>query len=113
MSDCIFCKIVEGKIPSTKVFENESVLAFKDIHPAREVHYLFIPKTHFTSMAHLKTNAAVMEQIFSAVFEVTQKEKLADAGYRTVINTGEGGGQEVMHLHVHILAGKKLRDKGP
>lgn len=109
MSSCVFCKIIEGTIPSHTVFENEDVIAFKDIHPAHEIHYLFAPKKHIESLAEFKANQTdVIAQIFSAIFTVTKKEGLDQKGYRTMINTGEGGGQEVFHLHVHVMSGKRV-----
>lgn len=103
---CLFCKIIEGKIPSQKVFENESVLAFKDIQPKAEIHYLFVPKKHIESLASVSQNEVdVMMRLFSAIKEVADKEGITSRGYKTTINTGKGGGQVVFHLHVHLLAG--------
>lgn len=107
--DCLFCKIIEGKIPSAKVFENEWVFAFKDIHPQAPTHYLFIPKEHFKSLAEIPADKVdVMAQLFSAIKTVADKEGLSKKGYRTTINTGREGGQAVDHLHVHLLAGRAM-----
>lgn len=104
--NCLFCKIIDRKIPSTAVFENETVYAFKDIHPKAPVHYLFVPKDHHESLAHVpRAKLSVLTEIFSAIQEVTEKEGVAKTGYKTVIHTGKGGGQEVFHLHVHLMAG--------
>lgn len=105
--DCIFCKIVEKKIPATIIFENESVIGFKDINPQAPIHYLFIPKEHFTSLATVpKNKIQIMEELYSAIQEITVKEGVAEKGYKTVIHTGKGGGQIVFHLHVHLMAHK-------
>jgi len=107
MSDCLFCKIIEGSIPSNKVFEDELVFAFKDIHPKAPTHVLVIPKLHLATLddAQDPTLIATLMQRVSHIANVVLG---LEAGYRVVINVREGGGQEVFHLHVHILGGKKL-----
>jgi histidine triad (HIT) family protein len=105
MSDCIFCKIVEGKIPAKKVYEDEDLLAFHDINPAAPVHVLVIPKQHVASLADCTPDhAAMLGKLFVKVGEIAREQGLAD-GYRTIVNTGRVGGQEVYHLHAHILGG--------
>jgi histidine triad (HIT) family protein len=109
MKDCLFCKIVEGSIPTQKIYDGDQVLAFKDISPQAPVHYLFIPKEHYSSLADVPTDRVnIMASIFGAIKKVADQEGLSAKGYRTVINTGQDGGQVVFHLHVHLLAGKKM-----
>ena len=106
--DCIFCKIVAGQIPSTKVYEDEVVCAFRDINPQAPTHILVIPKTHIGSVAELNTeNSAVVAHIFEVIPQIAAAEGL-DNGYRVVSNCGPDAGQTVHHLHFHILGGKQL-----
>jgi histidine triad (HIT) family protein len=108
MSDCLFCKIAAGQIPCNKVYEDEDFLAFHDIHPKAPVHVLVIPKFHLPTLADAgEQDTALLGLMMDAVRKVADQLKL-DAGYRVVINVREGGGQEVFHIHVHILGGKKL-----
>ena len=112
MKDCLFCKIINGEIPSEKVYENEEILAFKDIQPAAPIHILVIPKKHITSLAHLeKEDEKVVGKIYTVINEIAEKQGFKEDGYRVIVNCGENGGQEVMHLHFHLLAGKKLGEK--
>ncbi len=107
--DCLFCKIVNGEIPAEKVYEDEKVLAFKDINPAAPVHVLVIPKQHITSVAQVNNeNSDVIAHIFEVISHLTKKLDL-EQGYRVVTNTGEQAGQTVLHLHFHILGGRKMR----
>ena len=109
MSSCVFCKIVEGQLPCQKVFESETVLAFKDLHPQHPIHYLFIPKKHYVNVADLPDdNGNIMADLFAAIKTVAEKEGFAEKGYRNVINTGTWGGQTVFHLHVHLLSGRTM-----
>lgn len=104
--DCIFCKIVAGEIPSSKVYEDEQVLAFNDINPQAPVHILVIPKKHIDSAVALeKEDAALIAHIFE-VIKLVAKEQNLENGFRLVTNVGADGGQSVKHLHFHIL-GKK------
>jgi len=108
MSDCLFCKIVAGEIPSTKVYEDEKVLAFRDIAPQAPTHILVIPKTHIASVAEITAdNSAIVAHIFEVIAKVAADEGLKD-GYRVVSNCGDHAGQTVHHLHFHILGGKQL-----
>lgn len=108
MADCLFCKIVAGEIPSTKVYEDERVLAFRDIAPQAPTHILVIPKEHIASVAEInEKNSAVVSHIFEVIAKIAKDEKL-DGGYRVVSNCGDDAGQTVHHLHFHILGGKKL-----
>ena len=105
MENCLFCKIVRGEIPSTKVYEDELVLAFRDIAPMAPTHILVIPKAHIASVN--AENAAIVAHIFTVIPRVAAAEKL-EGGYRVVSNCGADAGQTVHHLHFHILGGKQL-----
>lgn len=105
MSDCIFCKIVAGEIPCRKLYEDEDVLSFHDIHPVAPVHFMLIPKAHVASLAECDpSHRDVLGKMLLLVPKLAKEQGLAD-GFRTVINTGRGGGQEVFHLHVHVIGG--------
>ena len=106
--DCLFCKIAAGEIPSTKVYEDEKVLAFRDIAPMAPTHILVIPKTHMASVNDITAeNSAVVAHIFEVIPQIAQEEGLT-GGYRVVSNCGADAGQTVHHLHFHILGGKTL-----
>lgn len=108
MSNCLFCKIVAGDIPSTKVYEDELVLAFRDIAPQAPTHILVIPKEHIPSAdAVTPENSAVVAHIFTLIPKIAAEENLT-GGYRVVSNCGADAGQTVHHLHFHILGGKML-----
>ena len=108
MSNCLFCKIIAGDIPSTKVYEDDLVLAFRDIAPQAPTHVLVIPKAHIPSVdAVTEENSAVVAHIFTVIPRIAAAEGLTQ-GYRVVSNCGEDAGQTVHHLHFHILGGKKL-----
>ncbi len=104
---CIFCKIVEGEIPSNKVLESEDFLAFHDINPIAPIHILIIPKEHVENFQ--STTAKMMEKMTPFIQEVAAKMGLDQTGYRLMTNNGEDGGQEVMHLHFHMVGGSKLK----
>ena len=108
MSNCLFCKIIAGDIPSTKVYEDDLVLAFRDIAPQAPTHILVIPKAHIPSVdAVTEENSAVVAHIFTVIPKIAAAEGLTQ-GYRVVSNCGEDAGQTVHHLHFHNLGGKKL-----
>lgn len=108
MENCLFCKIVAGDIPSTKVYEDDTVLAFRDIAPQAPTHILVIPKTHIGSVAEVTAqNSGVVAHIFEVIAQVAKAEGLEE-GYRVVSNCGDHAGQTVHHLHFHILGGKQL-----
>ena len=108
MSDCLFCIMVDGDIPITKVFENEHVLAFRDISPQAPVHILVIPKQHIVSAADITAeNSALVAKCFEAIPEIARAEGL-DNGFRVITNSGTDGGQTVAHLHFHILGGRGM-----
>ena len=105
--DCVFCNIVEGKLPAKKVFENDRVLAFHDIQPAAPVHILFIPKKHVPTMNDV-TDFADITAIHQAIQQVAKELGVAESGYRIINNCNADSGQVVFHLHYHMLAGEKL-----
>ena len=108
MENCLFCKIIAGDIPSTKVYEDELVLAFRDIAPMAPTHILVIPKTHIPSVDGITSdNSAVVAHIFEVIPQIAKAENLVD-GYRVVSNCGADAGQTVHHMHFHILGGKTL-----
>jgi histidine triad (HIT) family protein len=109
MSDCLFCKIIKGEIPSEEVFENESIFGFKDINPMAKEHYLFIHKKHSKNINELtQDDSHQLEQIFSGIREFTQSSKLENEGFRVVTNINKNGGQTVFHTHFHVLGGESL-----
>ena len=110
MSDCIFCKIAAGEIPAQKVFEDDSVVAFKDLSPKAPVHVLIVPKKHVQSVAHFTAaDKDLAAHIFvDIVPKLAAQLGISDGGFRTVMNTGSDGGQTVNHLHVHLLGGRKM-----
>ena len=108
MSNCLFCKIIAGEIPSTKVYEDETVFAFRDIAPQAPTHILVVPKTHIDSCNGISAeNSAVVAHIFEMIPKIAAEEGLVN-GYRVVTNCGVDAGQTVPHLHFHILGGKAL-----
>lgn len=109
MEDCIFCKIVKGEIPSTKVYEDENVYAFKDINPAAPIHVLVIPKEHTTNI--LDTKSETIVKIFEAINKIAEQLGIDKDGFRVINNCGKDAGQEVMHVHFHMLAGRVLGPK--
>lgn len=109
--DCLFCKIVAGEIPATKVYEDDTVLAFRDIAPAAPTHILVIPKCHIPSAAAVtKENSAVIAHIFEVIAAISKEEGLVN-GFRVISNCGQDAGQTVSHLHFHILGGATLNPK--
>ncbi len=111
MSDCLFCKISAGEIPSAKVYEDEYVYAFRDIAPQAPVHILVIPKEHIASAGEVSAaNSQAVAKCFEAISKIAEQENLED-GFRVISNCGENAGQTVKHLHFHILAGTKMSDK--
>ena len=112
MSDCLFCKIAAGEIPSNKVYEDESVLAFRDINPQAPTHILVIPKQHVADSAAQITeaNSAAVAHCFEVIAKIAAQEGLSD-GFRVITNSGHAAGQTVPHLHFHILAGVEMAEK--
>ncbi len=111
--DCIFCKIVDGKIPSPRVYEDENSIVIRDLNPQTKQHFLVIPKKHVDSLIPLFENDLegrnVVGNLFAAANALAKKEGLLSGGFRSVINTGVDGGQTVFHLHLHILGGEKMK----
>ena len=113
MSDCLFCKIINGEIPSDAVFENDYVYAFYDIYPQAPIHIIVIPKEHIISAADItEDNSHLIAKCFEAIAKIAD-EKGLDSGYRVITNIGSDGGQTVFHLHFHLIAGKVFRGLTP
>lgn len=107
-ADCIFCKIVSGKIPSTPVFQDEQAFAFADLHPQAPIHILIVPREHIASIEEsLESHRALLGHLMWTAAEIARKKNLAK-GYRIVVNNGQEGGQTVNHLHLHLLGGRML-----
>lgn len=110
MSDCLFCKFVSGEIQPDKVYEDEELLAFRDIDPQAPTHILIVPKRHISTLNELKPDDEVlMGKLFLAAQKVAKAEGIDETGYRTVINCNEGAGQSVFHIHLHLLGGRNMR----
>ena len=108
--DCLFCKIIAGDIPSTTVYEDETVYAFLDIEPQAPVHVIIVPKEHFTSGNEInENNAAVIGHIFCVAAKIAKEQGIAENGWRLVNNCGKDGGQTVGHIHFHLLGGRSLQ----
>ena len=109
MSDCLFCKIINGDIPSDKVYEDDDVLGFNDISPQAPNHVLFIPKKHISTVNDMEDgDAALIGKLYLAAKQHAAKLGVADEGYRLIVNTNAGAGQTVFHIHLHMLAGRPL-----
>lgn len=112
VDNCIFCKIINGDIPSSKVYEDDKIFAFNDINPQAPVHILIVPKEHICCANAIDSdNAAVVAHIFSKVGEIAAMAGVKDDGYRIINNCGKNGGQTVMHLHFHLIGGKDLGER--
>lgn len=108
--DCIFCKIVSGELPADKVYQDEWVTAFRDIHPLAPTHILIIPNKHLTSTNDLAPDQAAMAgRMLTVVPELARQEGIAQRGYRLIMNTGPDGNQVVMHMHLHLLGGQQMQ----
>lgn len=106
MQDCIFCKIIRGDIPSAKVYEDEGILAFKDIHPVAPVHFMIVPKEHVPSLAEVDgRHEAILGRMMVLASRLAKEQGSTD-GFRTIVNTGRVGRQDVFHLHMHVIGGK-------
>ena len=109
MSDCLFCKIIKGEIPSQVVYENEAVMIFKDIAPVVPTHWLVIPKSHIDNICDPRlVDGELLQSIFTAIQHVTKAEGLTENGFRVIVNYGTDAGEAVPHLHFHLIAGRKL-----
>jgi histidine triad (HIT) family protein len=110
MSDCLFCKIVAGEIPSTQVYNDDLVIAFRDINPVAPTHVLIIPRNHIPSVNDLSENdELLMGHMLLTAKKIAEQEGIAQSGYRLIINTGPDGRQEVFHMHLHLLGGQVMR----
>ena len=104
MDNCLFCKIIKGEIPSNKVYEDDEILAFRDINPVAPVHVLVIPKKHISYLTDLeKEDELLIGKIYTAINKIAKTEEIAEKGFRVIVNCGEDGGQEVKHLHIHLI----------
>ena len=108
MEDCIFCKIIKGEIPSTKVYEDENCLAFENIAPLAPIHLLVIPKKHVANIT--EADGEMLKNLFEVINKIAKEKGIDKSGFRVVTNCGEDAGQTINHLHFHILAGKKLNE---
>ncbi len=110
--DCVFCQTVAGKVPSEILYQDEEVIAFRDINPQAPTHLLIIPKRHIPSLAHLsEADLPLIGHMVNIANQLAKREGISQSGYRLVINCGEQGGQLVPHLHLHLLGGRKLSDE--
>lgn len=109
MDDCIFCKIIKKGLPSNVVYEDDDILAFRDIHPVAPIHVLVIPKKHISSLVELKEeDEAIIGRIYTVINKIAKQEGILDKGFRVIVNCGDDGGQVVKHIHFHLLGGKQL-----
>ena len=106
--DCLFCKILAGEIPTNKVYETESVLAFRDINPQAPEHVLIIPKVHIATVNDIPKDSNIVSELYGAAQQITQDLGIDQNGYRLVMNCNADGGQEVYHIHLHLLGGRSL-----
>lgn len=106
--DCLFCKIIKGEVPSETVYEDDHVLAFKDIAPQAPIHIVIVPKRHFQSIMTVPAGDPIISQIHEAANRIALRMGIADQGFRLVTNIGEDGGQTVPHLHYHLLGGRSM-----
>lgn len=107
-SDCLFCKIIAGDIPSTKVLETETTYAFRDINPQADVHVLVVPRTHYEDAEELANTPQALADVITAGAQVAKQEGIDQSGFRMVFNTGENAGRTVFHAHLHVLGGEQL-----
>ena len=112
MNECVFCNIINKEIPSTIVYENDKVLAFKDISPAAEVHVLIVPKQHIINVKEInESNGSILVDIHLAANKIAQELGVSDTGFRLITNCGSGAGQTVFHLHYHLISGREVGTK--
>ena len=113
MSDCIFCKIIKGEIPSTNVYKDEQVTAFRDINPVAPTHILIVPNKHIDSVnMMIVDDEPLIGHLFTVAKQLAAQEGISEGGYRLVVNTGAEAGQTVFHIHLHLLGGRQLRAMG-
>ena len=112
MEDCVFCKIIKGEIPSEKVYEDDKIIAFKDIHPAAPIHILVVPKKHIATLLDVKPeDSNLIAEIYQTINKIAKDMGFDKNGFRVIANCGKDSGQEVMHIHFHILAGREMGPK--
>ena len=110
--NCVFCKIIKGEIPSEKVYEDHEIMAFKDINPAAPIHILVIPKKHIANLLEVsEEDSYLISKIFQTINKLAKDFEIEESGFRVIANCGKDSGQEVMHIHFHLLAGKKMGPK--
>lgn len=111
MQDCIFCKIVKGEIPASKVLETDKILAFSDINPVAPVHVLIVPKEHIATFMDVKENKMeILGEMYRAAQKIAREKGIAEKGFRVTVNVNPDGGQLIFHLHMHVFGGRKLTD---
>lgn len=109
MEDCLFCKIIKKEIPASTVYEDERIIAFKDINPQAPVHVLLIPKEHYASLNDIpEEKKDMLSHLLLKAREIARENKIAEKGYRIVLNTARESGQEVFHIHLHLLGGRQM-----
>lgn len=109
MSDCIFCRIIQGEIPSNNVYEDDLIFAFEDINPQAPTHILIIPKVHYASLLELPEHESdLLGHILNKIREIARERGLDKTGFRIVLNTGRDSGQEVFHIHFHLFGGRRM-----
>ena len=112
MEDCIFCKIIKKEIPSTIIYEDDKVIAFNDVNPAAPIHILVVPKKHIETLLDVTDeDNELISYVYQVINKIAKEKGLANNGFRVIVNCGKDSGQEVMHIHFHVLGGKKLGDK--
>lgn len=110
MTDCIFCKIIAGEIPSSWLYQDEEVTAFRDINPVAPTHILIVPNRHIVSVNDLSaSDERLVGRMFTVARQLAEEQGIHESGYRLIINTGKDGGQEVLHLHLHLIGGHRMR----
>lgn len=113
MNDCIFCKIANGKIPAEVVYKSDNVVGFRDLHPVAPTHILFIPKKHYATLNDIPADElGIVSDLINGIREIAKKEKVDGKGYRVITNVNKDAGQEVFHLHVHLIGGRPMGKMG-
>lgn len=108
-TNCLFCRIIEGEVPAAIVYSDDQAIAFRDINPQAPTHVLVVPREHIASLSEMtRHDETTLGHLFHVAGEIARHEGIAEGGYRSVINTGEGAGQSVFHIHVHVLGGRPL-----
>ena len=112
MEECIFCKIIKKEIPSTIIYEDDKVIAFNDVNPVAPIHILVVPKKHIETLLDVTDeDNELISYIYQVISKIAKQKGFANNGFRVIVNCGKDSGQEVMHIHFHVLGGKKLENK--